>query len=75
MLHPKSKDLHLYWQFCFNISLKDKKKNQPDEAAEDYIDEIINMLLHMNNNSQINIIDRSYGNKIVEKTSPSKLFR
>lgn len=54
---------------------KKQKKKQPDEAAEDYIDEIINMLLHMNNNSQINIIDRSYGNKIVEKTSPSKLFR
>lgn len=66
-MHPKSKDLHLYWQFCFNISLK---KNRPDEAAEDYIDEIINMLLHINNNSQINIMDRSLGNKIVEKTSP-----
>lgn len=74
MLHPKSKDLHLYWQFCLNISLKNKKK-QTDEAAEDYIDKIINMLLHINNNSQINIMDRSYDNKIVENTSPSKLFR
>lgn len=74
MLHPKSKDLHLYWQFCLNVSLKNKKK-QPDEAAEDYIDKIINMLLHINNNSQINIMDRSYDNKIVENTSPSKLFR
>lgn len=50
--------------------IKKLKKTRPYEAAEDYIDEIINMLLHINNNSQINIMDRSLGNKIVEKTSP-----